>query len=164
MMFRADEMRRLFRPDAFAQLARHDAVDAAVATLDGRRRLARAVQYLDLNTYLPHDILTKVDRMTMAHSVEARPPLLDHRLVEFAATVPARFRLRDGTTKYLSSRRCAASCPTTSSIGRSRALPCRSRKWLREDLAEFARDILLSEQPAGSAASSTCGTSSACSS
>ena len=60
-----------------------------------------AVQYRDLQTYLPLDILTKVDRMTMAHSIEARPPLLDHRLVEFAATIPARFRLRDGTTKYL---------------------------------------------------------------
>src|SRR3546814_18287687 len=55
--------------------------------------LSRA-QYADLKIWLPGDILTKVDRTSMAVSLEAREPLLDHRLVEFAARVPANMRLR----------------------------------------------------------------------
>ena len=97
-MFHADEMRRAVP----ARCARADRAARPVGRV--ARRLARAVaatgspavQYRDLNRYLPLDILTKVDRMTMAHSIEARPPLLDHKFVEFAATIPARFRLRDG--------------------------------------------------------------------
>jgi asparagine synthase (glutamine-hydrolysing) len=62
--------------------------------------LSRA-QYADLKIWLPGDILTKVDRTSMAVSLEAREPLLDHRLIEFAARVPARLRLRRGTGKWL---------------------------------------------------------------
>jgi asparagine synthase (glutamine-hydrolysing) len=62
--------------------------------------LSRA-QYADFKIWLPGDILTKVDRTSMAVGLEAREPLLDHRLVEFAARVPARLRLRRGTGKWL---------------------------------------------------------------
>src|SRR5262249_28417577 len=103
-LFRIDELRRLFRRDAFDQIADHDPWTHPLGDLGRGSDWIAALQYCDLNSYLPLDILTKVDRMTMAHSIEARPPLLDHRLVQFAATVPARFRLRDGTTKYLLKR------------------------------------------------------------
>ena len=76
----------------------------ALAAGDGLDPLSR-LQDLDLNTYLPGDILTKVDRMSMANSLEARVPLLDHPLVEFACRLPARLRLRSGQTKHL--LRCA---------------------------------------------------------
>jgi asparagine synthase (glutamine-hydrolysing) len=62
--------------------------------------LSRA-QYADLKIWLPGDILTKVDRTSMAVSLEAREPLLDHRLVEFAARLPAKMRLRGGSGKWL---------------------------------------------------------------
>ena len=102
-LFRADEMSRLFQDDALEQLAACDPWAESLSHLARKRAgdWISAAQYCDLNNYLPLDVLTKVDRMTMAHSIEARPPLLDHHLVEFAATIPARLRLRDGTTKYL---------------------------------------------------------------
>jgi asparagine synthase (glutamine-hydrolysing) len=59
------------------------------------------VQYLDTKTYLPGDILTKVDRMSMACSLEVRPPLLDHELVAWAATLPPEWKLRFGQKKYV---------------------------------------------------------------
>lgn len=59
------------------------------------------VQYLDIKTYLPGDILTKVDRASMAHALEVRVPLLDHQFVEWVATLPTSMKLHDGKGKYL---------------------------------------------------------------
>ena len=101
-MFQAGQLRALFQDDVFAEVSRYDPWAASLAALESKGDdWLSAAQYSDLESYLPLDILTKVDRMTMAHSIEARPPLLDHKLVEFAATVPAHMRLHNGTTKYL---------------------------------------------------------------
>jgi len=75
----------------------------AMAGAPATDALSRA-QYADLKIWLPGDILTKVDRTSMAVSLEAREPLLDHRLVEFAARLPARMRLRGGSGKWLMKR------------------------------------------------------------
>jgi asparagine synthase (glutamine-hydrolysing) len=73
---------------------------ACMKEAPARSGLDRA-QYADLTFWLPGDILTKVDRTSMAVSLEAREPLLDHRLVEFAARLPERLRVRRSTGKYL---------------------------------------------------------------
>jgi asparagine synthase (glutamine-hydrolysing) len=75
----------------------------AMAEAPASDSLSRA-QYADLKIWLPGDILTKVDRTSMAVGLEAREPLLDHRLVEFAARVPAGMRLRGGSGKWLMKR------------------------------------------------------------
>jgi asparagine synthase (glutamine-hydrolysing) len=144
-LFRADELRKLLRRGAFEQVAAQDPWAESLAHL-GRVRSdwIGALQYCDLNGYLPLDILTKVDRMTMAHSIEARPPLLDHRLVEFAATIPARYRLREKTTKYLLKQAMRGVIPD-SVIDRPKhgfAVPL--AKWFRGELSGFARETLLS--------------------
>lgn len=59
------------------------------------------MMYLDIMTYLPDEILVKVDRATMANSLEARSPLLDHRLIEYAWSLPLKYKLKAGTGKYL---------------------------------------------------------------
>src|SRR6185503_7600411 len=62
------------------------------------------VQYVDIKTYLTDDILTKVDRASMAVSLEVRCPLLDHRLMELAARIPSHLKLRNGEGKYIFKR------------------------------------------------------------
>lgn len=59
------------------------------------------IQYIDIKTYLPGDILTKVDRASMAHSLEVRAPLLDHPLVDWISGLPPHFKLRGGEGKYI---------------------------------------------------------------
>ena len=144
-MFGSEDLRKLFRPEASRQLAQHDPLAESLAALQhGGDDWLAAVQYRDLHTYLPLDILTKVDRATMAHSLEARPPLLDHRLVEFAATVPARFRLRDGTTKYLFKQAMRGILPDAIIDRQKRGFAVPLATWFRGDLAGFTRDLLLS--------------------
>lgn len=82
----------------------------AMATAPARDPLDRA-QYADMKIWLPGDILTKVDRTSMAVGLEAREPLLDHRLVEFAATLPVSMRLRGGEGKWLMKRTMSGTLP-----------------------------------------------------
>ncbi len=94
---------RLFSAEARRQLGGYRAEDSYVAAMRGapaRDALDRA-QYADLTRWLPGDILTKVDRTSMAVGLEAREPLLDHRLIEFCATLPVSMRLRGGQGKWL---------------------------------------------------------------
>ncbi|MEJ7934816.1 XrtA/PEP-CTERM system amidotransferase [Sphingobium sp. AN558] len=94
---------RLFTTDMRAGLQGHRAEDRYVKTManaPARDALDRA-QYADIRHWLPGDILTKTDRMSMAVSLEAREPLLDHRLVEFAARLPVNQRIRGNSGKYL---------------------------------------------------------------
>jgi asparagine synthase (glutamine-hydrolysing) len=94
---------RLFTADMKAAIAGHRAEDRYVRTMaqaPARDPLDRA-QYADIRHWLPGDILTKTDRMSMAVSLEAREPLLDHRLVEFAARLPVSQRIRGNSGKYL---------------------------------------------------------------
>jgi asparagine synthase (glutamine-hydrolysing) len=145
-LFHADEMPSLFQRDALAHVARHDPLASGLRDLGhAQHDWLSAVQYRDLHHYLPLDILTKVDRMTMAHSLEARPPLLDHRLVEFAATIPARLRLRGGTTKYLFKQAMRGILPDGIIDRPKHGFAVPLALWFRGELAGFARDLLLSD-------------------
>jgi len=97
-------IRQLLYSDAGKRaLAGHRAEQRYVDTMrqaPARDGLDRA-QYADFHHWLPGDILTKIDRTSMAVSLEAREPLLDHRLVSFAATLPAHLRIRSGQGKWL---------------------------------------------------------------
>ncbi len=105
-----------------------------------------AAQYLDLHRYLPNDILTKVDRMSMAHSLEVRVPLLDHQLVEFAATIPPEMNLRGGSGKLLFKKAMRGILPDAVIDRPKRGFAVPLASWFRGELEGFARDLLLSRR------------------
>ena len=103
-----------------------------------------AIQYLDFKTYLPLDILTKVDRMSMAHSLEARVPLLDHKLVEFAAAIPPDLRLHNGRTKHIFKQALKDILPQQIIDRPKQGFAVPLGRWFRGELNGFVRDLLLS--------------------
>lgn len=98
-------------------------------------------QYADLKFWLPGDILTKVDRTSMAVALEAREPLLDHRLVEFAAGLPENMRLRGGQGKFLMKKAMRRYLPDNVLYRPKQGFVAPIAQWLRGSLAGEARAI-----------------------
>ena len=98
--------------------------------------------YLDIKTYLV-ELLMKQDQMSMAASVESRVPFLDHKLVEFAARVPARHKIRGFTGKHLLRQAMAARLPAAVLRRNKKGFPTPIRPWLRNQLFERIHGILM---------------------
>ncbi|MBI3792002.1 MAG: asparagine synthase (glutamine-hydrolyzing) [Gemmatimonadetes bacterium] len=99
------------------------------------RDFATQVTFVDLQSYLPGDILTKVDRTTMAVSLEARVPLLDHPLIEFAAALPSSLKFRDGRGKHLFRKAIEAFVPPVVLTRPKRGFAVPLAAWMRGPLA-----------------------------
>lgn len=110
----------------------------------GAGDLLSQMQYSDQMLYLPDDILVKVDRASMVVALEARAPLLDYRLAEFMATVPAALRYRDRTKKYLFKRAMKDILPSEILERSKMGFGVPLVHWFREESAGFAREVLLS--------------------
>lgn len=103
------------------------------------------MQHLDFHTWLPEDILAKADRMSMAHSLELRSPFMDHVLVEFAATLPCRYKIRRGLTKYVLRRAAARYLPPGVSFRPKLGFPVPVAAWIRSTYAPALRELFQSE-------------------
>jgi len=114
--------------------------EAMMRKAPARSGLDRA-QYADLKFWLPGDILTKVDRTSMAVSLEAREPLLDHRLIEFAACLPEDLRLRRGKGKWLLKKAMRRYLPDDILFRQKQGFVTPIAQWLRGPLASTAREI-----------------------
>ncbi len=138
------EIRHGLYSDSFRRaLQGHRAEDRIVAAMraaPARDPLDRA-QYADLKIWLPGDILTKVDRTSMAVSLEAREPLLDHRLVEFAATLPPAMRLRNGEGKWLMKKAMEGHLPNDILYRRKMGFVSPVSAWFRGRLAGEAETL-----------------------
>ena len=101
-------------------------------------------QFVELNTVLPDSVLMKVDKMSMAHSLEVRPPLLDHRVVEYAYSVPTRRKLHGFTTKWLFKRAMAERLPPGIAYRKKQGFSIPMKNWIRGDLMGYTRDAVFS--------------------
>jgi len=101
------------------------------------------VQYTDMKTYLPGDILTKVDRASMATSLEVRVPLLDHELLEWVATLPPEFRLKGREGKYVLKKAMEGRLPQEILYREKMGFAVPLANWFRGPLRESARSKLL---------------------
>ena len=123
--------------DPYEEFERH------FAAVEGCHYIDQA-GYVDIKTWLADDILVKVDRSTMAHSLEARAPLLDHRLVEFAAALPADWKLKGLRKKYLLRESQRGRLPDWVLDGRKQGFNAPVSQWFSGPLQDFARDTLSS--------------------
>jgi len=98
--------------------------------------------WFDQRYFLPDDILMKVDRMSMAHAVEVRPPFLDHRIVEFAAALPSSFKIRGGSQKYLLRELMKDVLPEDVITRKKTGLDIPAHEWLRGPLRPLMEEAI----------------------
>ncbi len=100
------------------------------------------ILYTDLKTYLPGDILVKVDRVSMANSLEVRAPILDHHVIEFAASLPAALKYNHGEKKYILKKTFERMVPTENLYRKKMGFSVPLAEWFRGELKEFAHSYL----------------------
>lgn len=112
-----------------------------LSTSDGPRRLDRLLD-TDIQTYLPNSILTKVDRASMAHSLEVRSPFLDHELMEFAARIPSRYKRKSGNPKWILKKAFRPTLPDRILDREKAGFGIPAAEWFRNDLRDVTRSHL----------------------
>lgn len=146
--FNRDTKRELYTSDFASSVAGQD----PLSLLDGWFAKANGTGTLDATlltdqmTYLPNDLLVKVDIATMANSLEARSPFLDHNLIEFAAILPENLKMRGVGTKSLLKMVAARLVPKEVIYRRKMGFGVPIGKWFRGEMKDFVRGVLLSER------------------
>ena len=145
-----------FTPDEQEQLLTDEARAATDADIYRQARemlaesdgpdLLKQMQNLDTRLYLAEDILTKVDRASMAVSLEVRAPFLDHRVAEFAASLPSNYKLRGQTTKYILKKAVDELLPRFVTRRGKKGFGVPVAEWLKFKLKPLARDLLSPER------------------
>jgi asparagine synthase (glutamine-hydrolysing) len=145
-LFQRDEVDALLTMDV--RRAVRDAERAVRERFDACSRLSwpNQMMRLDLETYLPDDILTKVDRMSMAHSIESRVPLLDHEVVSFAASLPSGLKIAGGERKRVLKRAAARFLPAEVLTRRKRGFGVPIGDWFRGPLRPLLVETLQSRR------------------
>lgn len=137
--------RSLYSEDFLASLSGRQSAVAMYREFAGQVNRGDALErllYLDSKTYLPGDILTKVDRMSMAVSLEARVPLLDHKLIEFVAGMPASMKMRGDKSKYIFKRAVADLVPKEILTRSKQGFGVPIGEWINDQLRERTHDTL----------------------
>jgi asparagine synthase (glutamine-hydrolysing) len=136
---------RLLSPEVKAALAGYESVtlfEDLYRAADGPDSLSR-IQYIDFKTYLPDDILTKVDRASMANSLEVRCPLLDHHVVEYAASLPSSLKLAGTQTKLVFKEAIRGLLPDEIIDRKKMGFAVPVGSWLRSELRPVVSEYVL---------------------
>jgi asparagine synthase (glutamine-hydrolysing) len=112
-------------------------------TNHGNHGVVNSMLYADTKMSLVDDLLLKADKMTMANSVELRVPFLDHKFLEFAASLPENFKVRGFTTKYLAKMALKRRVPREILERKKVGFPVPYDSWMRNELKDWIRDLLL---------------------
>ncbi|HKV25974.1 MAG TPA: XrtA/PEP-CTERM system amidotransferase [Candidatus Acidoferrum sp.] len=146
--FRPHEKRNLFTPEFREKIGRYDSIDVLRQYYDraGTDDLLSRIQYVDIKTYLTDDILAKVDRASMAVSLEVRAPLLDHQLLELAAHIPSGLKLRGGDGKYIFKKTMAPVLPPGILNRRKMGFAVPLDHWFRNELKDLMHHVLFDLQ------------------
>ena len=150
-LFLDEEKRALCTPEFLAQVRHHDSFAGFTRHFDRVRDadpLSR-VLYVDFKTWLANDILVKVDRMSMACSLEVRSPLLDHKIIEFAASLPPALKFRGSVSKFLLKQHVASRLPAIPVHRPKQGFELPLTSWFRGELKDMTRDLLFSTRAAG---------------
>ncbi len=131
---------------AMQPLLGKSALDLLAPYFEGAESLAAGANRADLHTYLPDDLMVKVDVASMAHGLETRSPLLDHVLLEWAARIPAEIKMAGGRTKALFKAAMAPYLPAEILHRKKMGFGCPIDQWLRQELKELAYDTLLAPE------------------
>jgi asparagine synthase (glutamine-hydrolysing) len=144
--FSGDDKAALLSADVHRRLANVDAEARLRRFFEPYRHLPWPSQmmHFDADTYLPEDVLVKVDRMSMAHSIESRVPLLDNDVIDFASTLPSRFKLKDGRRKHILKEVASTLLPQHLVDRRKQGFSVPLGVWFRGNLRELFADTLLS--------------------
>lgn len=148
IMFREDMKERMYSPEFSRQIAGRSSLDWMISHYN-RSDLPEEIDRrmnCDIETYLPGDLLPKVDRTTMAVGLEGRSPLLDHRVMEFAAALPASIKMRGGILKALLKDVAARHLDRKFVERKKHGFSTPLGIWFRGDLQDLMRDLLLSEK------------------
>lgn len=146
-LFPDDEVDRLLKPEILERVSEERPWAFETECLQSANRdWLSSLQYLDFKSYLPLDILTKVDRTSMAHSLEVRVPLLDHELVEFAARITPGLKLHRSTRKYVFKRALAGLVPPEVLDRPKRGFAVPLGAWFRGELTSVLRDVLVTQR------------------
>ncbi len=147
-VFRPDEKAALFTDDFRHQLGSYDSMDVCRKYYDeaDTTDLLSRIQYLDIKTYLPDDILTKVDRASMAVSLELRAPLLDHEFMEMVAAIPSRLKLHGSTGKYIFKKSFESMLPNNILYRPKQGFAIPLAQWLRRELKEVAHKAIIQDE------------------
>ncbi len=143
--FRPDDKARLFSSDFRTRLGGYDSIDVFRSYYDRADTddpLSK-IQYLDIKTYLPDDILTKVDRASMAVSLEVRAPMLDHKFMECIASIPSNLKLRNGTGKYILKKALEPVLPAEILYRSKQGFAIPLDQWFRSELKDMAHHIIV---------------------
>lgn len=141
----SDEMVRSLN----GQFGRPEEGFRSIAVSNDVSDLLSSMLLLDSKTYLPSDVMVKVDRMTMANSIEARAPLLDHELIEFAARVPHELKMKGGETKYLLKRSLEGMVPREILYRKKQGFGVPIEEWINSELRDRMRETLLDPKTIG---------------